>query len=222
MKFSDLFIDLNDLWGRIVPGLFVLADLYLGLEFVHPIDLRPTVDFLGAHTFFSSVLLAVIVLVALVLGELVLYPVFRLRWLLPRRTAMDLLQELDVTKDKKIIAFYEERFNEESLNSSLGPLPTLCKSLLLHECPQAYAEARKIEARTNLKGGMILPMLALAVLSAAGGKWLLLAVSGTLFLVFFSGFKQSPAKECEFLFRAYYNCVDSRRCGKEGVGEVAT
>lgn len=34
MRFSDLLIDLNDLYGRLVPGIVLLIDLYLILSYI--------------------------------------------------------------------------------------------------------------------------------------------------------------------------------------------
>ncbi len=206
MKPSDVLLDLNDLWGRIVPGIFVLGDICLGVTLVHPVDTIRIVSFLTQHTFLLSLLLGLGCFFAHVLGELVLYPVFRLRWRLPRKKPIEVLRDIDVTKNRQVISLYESRFTKESLNATNSSLPSFCKSVLLHECPQAYEQARKIEARINLKGGMILPMFALGVLAVFGKMWLLSALAWVLLLIFISGFIKAPRVEHAFLFRAYYNC----------------
>lgn len=206
MKPSEVLLDLNDLWGRIVPGIFVLGDICLGVTLVHPVDTIRIVSFLTRHTFIIPLLLGLGCLLAHVLGELVLYPVFRLRWRFPRKKPIEVLRDIDVTKNRQVISFYESRFTKESLNATNSSLPSFCKSVLLHKCPQAYEQARRIEARMNLKGGMILPLFALGVLAIFGKMWLLSAFAWVLFLIFLSGFIRSPRVEHAFLFRAYYNC----------------
>ncbi len=206
MKPSDVLIDLNDLWGRIIPGIFVLGDICLGVTLIHPADTSTIVSFLTQHTFLLSVLLGLGFLLAYVLGELVLYLAFRFRWRLPRKKPIEVLRDLDVTKNRQVISLYESRFTKESLNATKSSLPSFCKSVLLHKCPQAYAQARRIEARINLKGGMILPLFALGVLAAFGKMWLLSVLAWVLFLIFLDGFTKAHRTEHAFIFRAYYNC----------------
>jgi len=201
----DFLIDLNDLWGRVIPGLIIILDLYLLMEEVCPVDESELLAFFSGHTFISTIFLLCVLVAAFILGELSLYTIFRLRRWLPRPTPRDNLEALDVTTDNKVIRFYQHRFAEAALDSTSGELFGFCKDYLLQASPEAYTEARKREARINLKGGVIFPLLGLSVLSLLSNLWLVFAVALGLLVVFLDGFRRSFAVEHQFVYKAYYN-----------------
>jgi hypothetical protein len=200
MSVRDFIIDLNDLWGRLVPGLLFVFWLYL-------LNARdPLSSFFTEHPPTSVLLVLPVLVAAYLLGELSLYPVFKLRNALQRSTAGEYVQLSDATANKALVRFYEARFSAEALRSRGWELFSHCKEFLLQAAPEAYNEARRMEARINLKGGVLIPLGVLAVLFALRAQWAPFAVASFLVAVFFLGFSESRRKEALFVYRAYYIC----------------
>lgn len=198
MRVDDFLIDLNDLWGRLVPGLLITFALYL---------LRagdPFIAFFTQHPPLSVILVFPLLLGAYILGELCLYPIFKFRNYLKRSPAETYVERSDTTADQELIRFYRSRFSEEALASRGMELFAHCKEFLLQAAPEVHREARRIEARINLKGGVVIPLAALAVLFGVRAQWAPLAASVALGLVFFLGFRESWEKESLFVYRGYY------------------
>ncbi len=81
-----------------------------------------------------------------------------------------------------------------------------CKAYLLQSSVVAYGQARRIEARINLKGGIIIPLMGLAVAATLVREWGLVVLSVVLMVVFVDGFRRSFDPELRFILAAYYNC----------------
>ncbi len=208
MRITDVMIDLNDIWGRVVPGFLLALDLYLTANLIDPIDHQALFTIFVQRSFGSTFLvLTLLVILAQILGELSLYPIFKLKRFFVNVTLREQLDDLDVTTGRQITSFYQKRFDENALNSTSGPVFSFCKEYLLLACPEAYAQALRIEARINLKGGMVIPLIYLSVISVLSQLWMVVVVSSLLAVTFANGFRTSFDGEHQFVFRAYYNCV---------------
>lgn len=203
MRPSDYLIDLNDLWGRLIPGTLILFDLYLWRgPLVAPIALP---DNLSSGVLTTGLLFGFL-MVAYIIGELSLFPIFRLRRLLnrKRRKPREILKKADVTADDALMKFFEQSFSSAELDDPKGGIFGYCKDSLMRSFPAAYAEARRREARINQKGGVILPLALLLAVAIGQSLWLVAAIAFLLLVVFWLGFAQSSAGEHSFVFRAYY------------------
>lgn len=208
MRASDFLIDLNDIYGRLIPGLFLIADLYFIVNLFIPINHMYVLDYFKGYSSLSILFILIFFIVSHIFGELSLYPIFRFRFrrILPRKTPLENLRELDVTKEGDLITFFESKFSKEILNSAKSSLMEYCKDYLLENSFQAYVQARKIEARINLKGGMIIPLIILTGICLSYQQWALSLLPFLLVVIFFDGFRRSFDFEHNFIYKAYYNC----------------
>lgn len=211
MKISDFMLDLNDLWGRLIPGLVLIFGLYLLAKTTSLFDMETLLSFLPYNTPPKTVLIFGLPVSALLLGELSLYPIFRLYrclqrlHLLQKLTPRDNVRELEVTKNDDVMKFYKEHFANSALDSKNGRMFHYCKEYLLQVSPEAYSQSRKIEARINFKGGMLVPLILLSVISILAHLWVFFFLAGALLIAFFDGFRRSFKDEHQFVYRAYYN-----------------
>ena len=210
MKLADLTIDLNDLWGRVVPGSLIILDLFLVMQVIEPVDATELLSHLTSSALLSTVFLLGALMSSHILGELSLYTIFRVRRFLRRPTPRTILDRMDVTMKRELVSFYESSFAREALEASDSHLLEYCKTYLLQHCEAAYSQARRIEARINLKGGIIIPLIGLAVTAVLVREWGLVVLSLVLVLVFGDGFRRSFEPEFRFVLVAYYNCYSPR------------
>lgn len=203
MRPSEFLIDLNDLWGRLVPGTLILFDLYmLNFPFMETMTLSKVIT--ESSVLMMGFLFLIFVFVHL-LGELSLYAIFRIRDRLDRPTPRENINELDVTGNHDVIEFFENKFSTEALDNKKDDVFSYCKDFLLEASPRAYEEARRKEARINLKGGVILPLLGLFIIALVEREFILSLLSVFLLVVFWLGFAGSFAAEHKFVYLAYYN-----------------
>ena len=210
MKFSDFLIDLNDIYGRLIPGIFLIIDLYLIFHFFTPIRPEQILEYLKEHSSLSVSFILMFLIVSHIVGELSINLIFRLKRFLIKKTPLEILKELDVTKGKELTTFFESKFGKDALNSK-SPLMGYCKDYLLENSFQAYTQTRKIEARINLRGGMVMPLSALGVICLfyLCRHWfftVLAVLAFVLAVLFFDKFRTSFKYEDEFIYKAYYNC----------------
>ena len=203
MKVKDLLIDLNDLWGRFIPGVFTLVGVAFLAYQLGLMTQSEAVIALKDLSEPSFVYMLLGFILAYTLGELSLRPIFKIRKFLPRPSALEVIRQIDVTRDSCIEQFYRGRFQEEDLDKG-NRIFSYCKSYLLHKCPSAYNKAKRNEATINLKGGLILPLLFIAILSAFAKLWLVGILATGLTIVFFDGFRTSFSSEYGSVFKAYY------------------
>ena len=205
MRYSDLLIDLNDIYGRLIPGMFLLIDLYLIINLFTHVEFEKILEYLKDCPSIAILFIMMFFIVSHIIGELPLHLIFRFRRNLIRETPLENLKELDVTKEKDLITFFELKFSKDSLNSK-SSLMSYCKDYLLENSIQAYIQARKIEARINLKGGMIIPLIILGGICFLYQQWSLSLLPFSLAVIFFNGFRKSFKSEDKFIYKAYYNC----------------
>ncbi|MDY6857470.1 MAG: hypothetical protein SWO11_22755 [Thermodesulfobacteriota bacterium] len=203
MRFTEFLIDLNDLWGRLIPGTLILFDLYmLNFSLMETTTLPKIIT--GSGALMMGFLFAIFAFIYL-LGELSLYPIFRIRGWLCRPTPRENIKELDVTGNGNVVNFFEKNFLANALDDKKDDIFIYCKDFLLEASPRAYEEARRREARINLKGGVILPLLGLLIIALIQHDWILSLLAFCLFVVFWFGFARSFSIEHKFVYRAYYN-----------------
>lgn len=204
MGYSDLLIDLNDIYGRMIPGMFLLIDLYLIINVFTSIEPEKILKYLKDYPSIAILFILMFFIFSHIIGEFSLHLIFRFRRNLIRKTPLENLKELDVTKEKDLITFFESKFSKDSLNSK-SSLMSYCKDYLLENSIQAYIQARKIEARINLKGGMIIPLIILGGICFLYQQWPLSLFAFSLAVIFFNGFRKSFKSEDKFIYKAYYN-----------------
>lgn len=208
MRVSDLLIDLNDIYGRLIPGMFLIVDIYLVLNLIIPIDHAQILDYLKESLYLSTVFIFVLLIFLHIVGEFSLYPIFRLHRILPRRTPLEYLTRIDVTKERDVISHFKSTFSTEALNSKTNLLMDYCKNYLLENSFQAYVQSRKNEARINLWGGMVIPLIVMAIICILYQQWIFSITSILLFLlaiIFFDRFRKSFGGEQSFVYKAYYS-----------------
>lgn len=212
MKFSDLLIDLNDIYGRLIPGMFLIIDLSLIVNLFTPIYPEQILQYPKEYPSLSILFILIFFIVSHIIGEISLYPIFQFSCILPRKTPLENLKELDVTKEKDLITFFKSNFSEDALNSRSYLMMSYCKDYLLENSFQTYVQARKTEARINLKGGMIIPLIILTGICLLYRQWALSLLPFLLAVIFFDGFRKSSSKggEDKFIYKAYYNCWTKR------------
>ena len=208
MGYSELLIDLNDIYGRLIPGMFLLIDLYLIINLFTSIDPEKILKYLKDYPSIAILFILMFFIFSHIIGEFSLHLIFRFRRNLIRKTPLENLKELDVTKEKDLITFFESKFSKDSLNSK-SSLMSYCKDYLLENSIHAYIQARKIEARINLKGGMIIPLIILGGICFLYQQWPLSLLPFSLAVIFFNGFRKSFKSEDKFIYNAYYNCWTS-------------
>jgi hypothetical protein len=206
MRASDFLIDLNDIYGRLIPGMFLIADLYLIVNLFIPINHMYVLDYFKEYSSLSILFILIFFIVSHIIGELSLYPIFKFKYILIRETPLENLSGVDVTKEGDLKTFFESNFSKKALNSTKGSLMGYCKDYLLENSYQAYAQARKIEARINLKGGMIIPLIILTGICLSYQQWALSLLLFLLVVIFFDGFRKSFKGENNFVYKAYYHC----------------
>ena len=103
MRYSDLLIDLNDIYGRLIPGMFLLIDLYLIIILFTPIEPEKILKYLKDCPSIAILFILMFFIFSHIIGELPLYLIFRFRRNLIRETPLKNLKELDVTKEKDLI-----------------------------------------------------------------------------------------------------------------------
>ena len=141
MRPTDFLIDLNDLWGRLIPGILILFDLYMfQVPFVETTTL---LEVISKSAVLATGFLFSVLLFAYLLGELSLFPIFYIRRWLNRPTPRENLNALDVTADRAVVNFFEQRFSSDALDVAKGEMFGHCKDFLLEASPSAYAEARR-------------------------------------------------------------------------------
>lgn len=203
MKASEVLLGLNDIYGRLIPGLLLLGDLYI-MEFVCEWDLLRGFQFNALDGGIGVVLTLV---AAGLLGEIPLRVAFRVRKWFLKRSVESLLVKVDVVVDEKIKKFFHKRFAKEALRDSqrLISVMDFCKAYLRDRSPAAYTAAKKKEARTNLLGGMVIPLVLLSVLL---GKclpgWELSLVCAIAATGFFYVFVREVEVEAKLVLRAFY------------------
>lgn len=211
MRFSDFLIDLNDIYGRLIPGMFLVVDLYLILNFFTPINHELILKYLKEYSSLSIFFVLMFLVVSHIIGEFSINIIFRFKKrFLIKKTPLEILKELDVTKEKALTIFFESKFGEDALNSK-SSLMGYCKDYLLENSFQAYTQARKNEARINLRGGMVIPLSAMGVICLfyLCRHWFFTVLAVLAFVLaglFFDKFRSSFEYEDQFIYKAYYNC----------------
>jgi hypothetical protein len=204
MRISDFQIDLTDMWGRLVPGLILILDIYLLPRFGLHIDTFFTSVF--EHALLTTAFLIALLLAAQILGELSLRSIFHFRKLLGlmlEQTPFQYVEKIDVTAERAVVKFFEERFSIEALEKRQSF--HFCKDFLLQASPSSYLQARKMEARINLQGGILIPLVVLLGICLWRETWLIGLLTGGLLVVYGHGFRHSFSGEREFVYRAYYH-----------------
>jgi len=125
-----------------------------------------------------------------IIGELSLFIIFRLRRIFFNRiTNLDVVKSIDITSDNKLLKFYEKNFKKDVLDGKKYTMSNYCKDFLLENSFQSYVKARKIEARNNLKGGVIIPLIISMIICLLYSQWILsffiTLISSNIFLWFF-------------------------------------
>ena len=205
MRVSELLIDLNDIYGRLIPGFFLICGLYALLSFFIPINHQQFLEFFNEYSFMYFISIVVLLLLSHIIGEFPLYITFRLRYLVPRKTELEVISSADVTKEGELISFFKSRFNTKELNSTKDNLMNYCKDLLLQDSYEAYVRVRKIEARINLRGGMIIPLLVIAITCLLYQQWIIAILFLLLTVIYAIGFYTSYLEEHKIVFLAYFN-----------------
>ena len=206
MRFSDLLIDLNDIYGRLAPGIILLIDLYFIFNRFIIISHEKLLAYFKASAYLSILLIIIFFIVSIIIGELSAFIIFKFRKIL-LKNPIEIMEKFDVTEEKDLIKFFESKFDKKILQSDKkGTLTYYCKNYLLENCPNAYIEARKIEARINFMGGMVIPMIISMVVFQLYRQWLLSLLCLLLAAIFFHGFHTRFEVEDKFIFNAYYNC----------------
>ena len=82
MKYSDFIIDLNDIYGRLIPGIFLVLEFYLLLIFFSPEFHSQAIDFLDKSSSITILLIFFFLILSHIIGELSLFPIFELIFLL--------------------------------------------------------------------------------------------------------------------------------------------
>ncbi len=223
MRVSDLLIDLNDIYGRLIPGMFLIIDLYLVVNLIIPIDHAQILDYLKENLYLSTLFILVLLIILHIVGEFSLYPIFGLHSILPRKTPLEYLTRIDVTKERDVISHFKSTFSTEALNSKTNLLMDYCKNYLLENSFQAYVQSRKNEARINLWGGMVIPLIVMAIICILYQQWVFSITSIFLFLlaiIFFDRLRKSFEGEQSFVYKAYYSCYTNlHRFSNEGKSE---
>lgn len=208
MKYSDFFIDLNDLYGRLVSGVVILLDLYFLSRLIVPKYVFSGVIIMAIET--NSFLLIVLFLVfSLILGEFSLRRIFRLGSRLVKKISVEeYLQKQDPTADKRMVQFFKLTFDADILKKPHKSLLGYCKDYLVQKCPLSYKKASQVEARINFKAGMIMPLYGAILISIFYTQWILALISFALLLSFIEAFYASINSEASFVYKAYYFCCN--------------
>lgn len=203
MRINDFIIDINDLWGRLVPGLVIILDIYLLSTAGFNED--SLLEFTSKHILLSTVLLIVLLLVARILGELSIHTIFHLPWISRRPPPRGDLDRMEVTVDNAVVKFFEEHFSTEALESNSSHLFLFCKDFLVETSPNAYPIARKLEAQINLQAGLLLPLTVLAGICFWLGVEMIAFLIMGLLVVNWLGWRGALSGERMFVYRAYYH-----------------
>lgn len=210
MKSSDLLIDLNDIYGRLIPGILLIIDIFFIVNIFNHIELNQVLKYFYEYPSLSLLLIFIFLGAAFVIGEVSLFFIFRLRRFYHLKTAIEYIEEIDITKEKVIVAFFKSTFSEDVLNST-WPLVKYCKEYLLENSFMVYGQARKIEARINYKGGMIFPLIILAGICFLYHQWIFGLFVLIIVTVFIFGFLGSSRGEPPFIYKAFYQCAKNRK-----------
>jgi len=210
MRVSDLLIDLNDIYGRLIPGILLLINLYFIINFFIPIFPEKILKWPNEYPSLYILFILILLVIAHITGEFSLYIVFKIRHFFPFKTALEYLEKIDVTKEKEIINFFKSKFNEDALHST-WPLMLYCKDYLLENSFPSYVQARKVEARINLKGGVLFPLIVSVGICFLYRQWIFSIFILAITAVFVTGFLSMHNEEHTFIYKAYYNCIKKIR-----------
>ena len=213
MRISDFLLDVNDLWGRVVPGAIVLLDIYLLAQYLAPFDPVPALSRIAQSGFFSTATMLAFAICAFLFGEVAVQLLWKMVSRLPfsfRPAPHAILEQIDVTMGRLMTSFYESNFDASALRSTGAPdFLEYCKTLLLERAPDSYAQSRKMQAGIDMRGALVLPLLGLTVVSGLGGWWSFAVGSLSLAVLFGDRFRQSFRGELCFVLQAYYHSVTS-------------
>lgn len=225
MNFTDIMLDLNDFWGRVVPGFLLLLNLSIminGVETFNPsIIFDPDSNMLLNKEYPTFLVVLMATFFSYILGEISLWPIFRLRnilihskseWFIKMDSTRDILVE-KVSCPEDIVKYFNEHFSREHLTNPGSKVFKYCKSYLQNHCPDSYVQAKRNEARTNLHGGLIIPMVITLILMShmefftTRDNIAFLVIPLLLILFHYSSFFiRWPEKEHLFVYLAYYWC----------------
>lgn len=174
---SHLIIDLNDVYGHTLPGAIVLLCAYFILQ---KTTVGPPLE-TGMLCFYGSskVIFAIsFLLVSFLLGHVTLFfgfLIFNNR--IFRKSPNEILSSknfsIDPTKRKVVINLFQKEFTDSALNNRNGLLTNFCTYFLLYKYPHLFTRLRGIEAHANLRGGILLPFLLMALTLGIYGQFAL-------------------------------------------------
>ena len=76
MRYSDILIDLNDIYGRLIPGMFLLIDSYLIINLFTHIEFEKILEYLKDCPSIAILFILMFFVVSHIMGELPLYLIF--------------------------------------------------------------------------------------------------------------------------------------------------
>lgn len=159
---KHLGINLNDIYGRAIPGvLLLISSYYFALKFSDDgtgLIIENTISGLCQ----SSTLLFVVTLAlaSFVVGHVPLYIVYAVTtWLWPPKSPIEHIrsQNLDPTKGGDLVTLFENRFSKDALESNDGHVFSLCVHYLERTHPELYKTRKTYEAGANLRAGLVIP-----------------------------------------------------------------
>lgn len=203
---NQLLITINDVWGRVVPGGLLLVDIYLlylwwSPESTQAFYLSIVVPFFQAN---STLFLVVLLLIAFLAGHVPLWVIYKLLFQhIGYPSVPKTIKDIDPSG--KMEQFYQDYFQSDLSELKPHQVHSYFKGYFQINVPAVFAFAQRIEAQVNLRMGIILPLVILAIACALFRIWVWAVAALLLGFLFFRLARRTQARECEDSLRLFYH-----------------
>ena len=156
-----LRIDLNDIYGRTIPGMLLLVGFYFIAMWYSDAETCKTLKEAVGQLYEIDTLIFVLgfAIIGFLVGHLPLYIIFWITNPFWKRSLVNhiRLEKLDVTKNNDLVNLFEKRFSKHALENNQNKVLDLCIKYLAGHHPSLYSIRKDYEAGANLRGGMVIP-----------------------------------------------------------------
>ncbi len=209
-KISNIIVDINDLYGRMVPGIIVIVSVcFILIRFMVPEQVSKLDHFIQVLYKDSLLLFCVAsILLAFLVGHIPHFLMFRFfKWPF-KYSPMRAIQLGDPTPDNKVTRFFTSAFSEDALHNKLSPVMNYCTDYLLQNSPDSYWTKRVIESGCNVRSGVVLPLIIAALVCLLYGYWLAAILLVIMATIFFGNWVRELEFEDRLIVRLYYHACN--------------
>jgi hypothetical protein len=169
-----ILIDWKDIYGRMIPGMIILIDLYYILLRT---SIGPNLQLTAVLIYESSkvIFCSIFILIGYIVGYVSMIAYYFSFGKYFSRLCPDIRNVLeDPTIDSAILTYLKNHFTEKYLLDR-HLLQKYCKTVLLHQNPHAYSHLEHLEGGRSIRQGLSLGFLFTSIVLFLYG-WYILAI----------------------------------------------